>query len=258
MSNLFFREFGSGKPLIILHGLLGCSDNWIFHGKKLSDFFHVYILDLMNHGNSPHSSDINYDLLSDDIYEFINSNKLSSVNMMGHSMGGKVAMSFALKYNHLVENLIILDIAPKDYSAQSRFDELIKSVISLPLNIIKSRIDADTYLSNSIPEPGVRHFILKNLKRVNSKNFMWKPNINLIGKKMPEIYSWTDNSFTCNANTLFIKGEKSDYILDSDFVKIKKNFPKASIKKIKNSGHWLHVDSPDEFFLLITNFLRVS
>ena len=163
MSNLFFREFGSGKPLIILHGLLGCSDNWIFHGKKLSNFFHVYILDQMNHGNSPHSSDISYDLLSNDIYEFIKFKKLSSVNIMGHSMGGKVAMSFALKHPNLVDNLIVLDIAPKDYSIQSRFDELINSVISLPLDTIETRKDADNYLSSSIPETAVRNFILKNL-----------------------------------------------------------------------------------------------
>ena len=162
MSNLFFREFGSGKPLIILHGLLGCSDNWIFHGKKLSNFFHVYILDQMNHGNSPHSSDINYDLLSDDIYEFIKFKKLSAVNIMGHSMGGKVAMSFALKHPNLVDNLIVLDIAPKDYSIQSRFDELINSVISLPIDTIESRKDADNYLSNSIPETALRSYIIKN------------------------------------------------------------------------------------------------
>lgn len=257
MSNLFFREFGSGKPLIILHGLLGCSDNWIFHGKKLSNFFHVYILDQMNHGNSPHSSDISYDLLSDDIYEFIKFKKLSSVNIMGHSMGGKVAMSFALKHPNLVDNLIVLDIAPKDYSIQSRFDELINSVISLPIDTIESRKDADNYLSNSIPEIALRSFILKNLKRGNSNSFLWKPNITLIAKKMTEIYSWKESSLTYEANTLFIKGEKSDYISESDLLTIKKYFPNVIIKKIRNSGHWLHVDSPDEFFLLIKNFLKL-
>ena len=162
MSNLFFREFGSGKPLIILHGLLGCWDYWIFHGKKLSDFFHVYILDLMNHGNSPHSSDINYDLLSDDIYEFINSNKLSSVNMMGHSMGGKVAMSFALKYNHLVENLIILDIAPKDYSAQSRFDEY-----EIGKAAIKHNIPVITTIAGAFAILRAIRIILKNKFHLN-------------------------------------------------------------------------------------------
>jgi len=258
MSKLFCREFGSGKPLIILHGLLGCSDNWIFHGKKLADFFHVYILDQMNHGNSPHTSDINYDLLSDDVFEFMNSNKLSSINLMGHSMGGKVAMSFALKHPHLVENLIILDIAPKDYSIQSRFDELIKAVVSLPLDTIKSRKEADSYLSTYISEPGVRNFILKNLKRRDLNNFFWKPNITLIATKMSEIYSWKDNTFTCNANTLFIRGEKSDYVSNSDFLKIKKYFPNSSLEKIKNSGHWLHVDSPSEFYFLITKFLKLS
>ena len=209
MSKLFYREYGNGDPLIILHGLLGCSDNWIFHGKKFSNFFRVFLIDQMNHGNSPHSIHINYDSLSDDIYEFIIEKKLSPVTIIGHSMGGKVAMFFALKYPNLINRLIVLDIAPKDYSINARFNSIIQAVLSLPLKDIKSRKEADNFLSSYISELSVRNFLLKNLKRINSLNFIWKPNIQLISSKINELYSWDIKIFSSNVPALFIKGEDS-------------------------------------------------
>lgn len=257
MSNLFYREYGSGEPLIILHGLFGCSDNWIFHGKKLSNFFHVFLIDQRNHGNSPHSSKISYDSLSKDIYEFIIGKKLSSVKIIGHSMGGKVAMFFALQYPQFVDKLIVLDIAPKDYSINARFNNIIQAILSIPLKDIKSRKEADNFLSAYIPELGIRNFMLKNLKRQKSMTFKWKPNIELISKKINDLYSWNIKIFSSTIPTLFIRGENSNYIIDSDLKLIKLYFPNSDVKTIKNSGHWIHVDSPNKFYSLVLRTLNI-
>jgi len=257
MSNLFYREYGSGEPLIILHGLLGCSDNWIFHGKKFSNFFHVFLIDQRNHGNSPHSSKISYDSLSEDIYEFIIGKKLSSVKIIGHSMGGKVAMLFTLKYPEFVDKLIVVDIAPKDYSVHARFNNIIQAILSIPLEDIKSRKEADNFLASYIPELGIRNFMLKNLKRQKSMHFKWKPNVELISKKINDLYSWNIQVFSSNIPTLFIRGENSNYIIDSDLKLIKLYFPNSDLKTIKNSGHWIHVDSPNKFYSLVSRTLKI-
>ncbi len=257
MSNLFYREYGSGEPLIILHGLFGCSDNWIFHGKKLSNFFHVFLIDQRNHGNSPHSSKISYDSLSKDIYEFIIGKKLSSVKIIGHSMGGKVAMFFALQYPQFVDKLIVLDIAPKDYSINARFNNIIQAILSIPLKDIKSRKEADNFLSAYIPELGIRNFMLKNLKRQKSMIYKWKPNVELISKKINDLYSWDIKIFSSTIPTLFIRGENSNYIIDSDLKLIKLYFPNSDVKTIKNSGHWIHVDSPNKFYSLVLRTLNI-
>ena len=256
MNKLFYREYGSGEPLIILHGLLGASDNWIYHGKKFSDFFHVFLLDQMNHGNSPHSISLSYNSLAKDLYNFITLKKLSSVNILGHSMGGKVAMHFALKYPKLINKLIVVDIAPKDYKKNGRYNDIIRGIISLPIDDIKSRRDADAFLSKYVPELEVRNFLLKNLKRQSLNQFLWKPNIKLINDKIEDLYSWDSNNISSNVNVLFIKGEKSNYIFNSDISIIKIYFPNSKLKIIRKSGHWVHVDSPNIFQSIVLRFLN--
>ena len=147
MLKLFYREYGSGKPLIILHGLLGSSDNWLLHGKLFAKTFNVFIIDQMNHGNSPHSQSINYKTLTVDLFNFIKSKNLSKVNIIGHSMGGKVAMKFALDYEHLVNKLVIVDIAPKKYSNNLNFNYIIQGINSLNVDRISTRKEADYLLS---------------------------------------------------------------------------------------------------------------
>ena len=166
-------------------------------------------------------------------------------------------MFFALKYPNLINRLIVLDIAPKDYSINARFNSIIQAVLSLPLKDIKSRKEADNFLSSYISELSVWNFLLKNLKRINSLNFIWKPNIQLISSKINELYSWDIKIFSSNVPALFIKGEDSNYVVESDLKLIKLYFPNSDLKSIKNSGHWIHVDSPDIFYSLVLQYLNI-
>ncbi|HIF49403.1 MAG TPA: alpha/beta fold hydrolase [Cytophagales bacterium] len=256
MSKLFYREYGSGKPLIILHGLLGSSDNWILHGKLFARTFNVFILDQMNHGNSPHSQSINYKTLTIDLFNFIKSKNLSEVNILGHSMGGKVAMKFAIDYEYLVHKLVIVDIAPKEYPNNLKFNYIIQGIKSLNVDSISTRKEADDILSKYVSELYIRNFLLKNLKRNSLKSFFWKSNTKLIIDSIKDLYSGISNDSTSYSNVLFIKGEKSNYILDNDWDNIISLFPKAKLSTISNSGHWVHFDNPDEFYLNVMSFLK--
>ena len=256
MSKLFYREYGNGKPLIILHGLLGSSDNWLLHGKLFAKTFNVFIIDQMNHGNSPHSQSINYKTLTIDLFNFIKSKNLSEVNIIGHSMGGKVAMKFALDYEDLVNKLVIVDIAPKKYLNNLNFNYIIRGINSLNIDRISTRKEADYLLSKYVSERYIRNFLLKNLKRNSLKSFVWKSNMKLITDSIKDLYAGISNDSKSYSNVLFIKGEKSNYILDNDWDNIIGLFPKAKLSTINNSGHWVHFDNPEKFYLNVMSFLK--
>lgn len=249
---LHYRKLGEGKPLIILHGLFGSSDNWQTLGRKFAEDYTVYFVDQRNHGHSPNSDDFNYDLMAADLYELIQDLGLNKVNILGHSMGGKTAIRFAVDHSDLVDKLIIADISHKSYP--SHHDQILKGLNEIDLSAIKSRGGADKILAKYVPEIGVRQFLLKNLYWVEKGQLGWRINIPVLTREINKVLSLiTFDKINCQ--TLFIRGGKSNYILESDYDMLTEKFPNASIHSIEESGHWLHAEAPEEFYNTVIQFL---
>lgn len=260
---LFFRKFGQGLPLIIIHGLYGSSDNWISIGKKLAENFEVFLIDQRNHGKSPHSTEHNYQLLKEDLREFMDNQSIEKAIIMGHSMGGKTAMFFAVDYPERVSRLIIVDISPLSYKTTKAYNLLAhKTIISAMCNLdfrgITSRKEINDILAKSIPENRVRQFLLKNIKRSKNNEYSWSLNIKTIKNKLANIMDgFNENQAKItDFPVLFIKGENSDYILDNDKKAISQFFPFAKIETIPNAGHWLHAEQSEIFLGKITDFIQ--
>lgn len=252
---LHYKKLGQGKPLIILHGLFGQLDNWQTLGKQFSENgFEVYLVDQRNHGHSPHSETWNYQAMSDDILELIQDNHLQKVILLGHSMGGKTAMCFALEHTEYIEKLIIADIAPKHYPVQR---DVADALLSVDLNIVKSRKEVEEQLSKFFSDFGTKQFLLKNLYWKTEMQLAWRFNLEVISKNLEAIgESFITKNKIASVETLFLRGEKSNYILDEDREEIKKLFPNAEIKTIANAAHWLHADKPKEFFEEVVSFVK--
>ncbi|MFN8575227.1 MAG: alpha/beta fold hydrolase [Candidatus Sericytochromatia bacterium] len=249
---LFYRKLGIGKPIIIIHGLFGSSDNWLSISKKLSDKYTIYLPDIRNHGQSPHSSEHSYDLMVLDLLELIKDNNIEKPVIIGHSMGGKISMNFAIDYPEIVDKIIVVDIAPKMYQHENR--QYIESLLAMDLEKINTRDDAEKMLIEKIPERAVRLFLLKNLYRKEDMSFGWKLNLDAIYNNIRELEGYTTDSCS-KIEALFIQGELSKYILDSDYPIIKKVFPNSKIIKINGAGHWIHAEKPNEVYDLIIKFL---
>jgi len=262
---LSYLKSGKGKPLIILHGLYGSADNWHTIGKTLSADFTVYIVNQRNHGDSPHHHVHTYDAMSEDLFEFFNNHGIEKALIIGHSMGGKTAMSFALKYPYLIEKLIVVDIAPGSYNEAERkniseiHSKIISSLQMLPLENINSRKQAEDLLSGSIPSSIVRKFLLKNLKRIDSR-YSWKLNIEALANNLEAISSAViqEKDNKSNIPTLFIRGEKSLYINQKDEAIIKQVFSDSEIVTIPDSGHWIHAEQPQLFIKEVMNFFNAG
>lgn len=262
---LFVKKLGAGPSLVILHGLYGSHGNWLNIARQLQKYHTVYIPDLRNHGKSPHAPGHTYNEMAEDIYILFGKENLQKTVLIGHSMGGKLAMYFADRYPELIEKLIIVDIAPKSYLADKGYQSQIeqhKKIISamqqLPMDSISSREEADEVLSPFIPNNGIRNFLLKNLIRNKSGQYAWSINLDAIAQQMPVIFGGVLNNrvqSNYNKSALFIKGEKSSYILDTDWNMITQVFPKAQMVQIANAGHWLHVEQTQEFISTVLNFL---
>lgn len=262
--DLFFRETGEGAPLIILHGLYGCSDNWITIARKLSPKFHVFTIDQRNHGQSPHNESHTYDDMVDDLHNFITSKGFSEVTLLGHSMGGKVAMRFTLQYPQKVKQLIVADIAPKNYlhmhnrgESANHHAEIIDALLGINLNGLSTRKDVDTALLEIFPEQNLRQFLVKNIRKNGDKSLEWSINLPVLKNALPEImdgFSHLKNS--CNIPTLFVRGEKSNYIDAEDTFEINNFFPNSNTVSIPNAAHWLHAEQPVLFFNTIMYFLE--
>jgi len=242
---LYCRQIGHGDPLVILHGLFGMSDNWLTIAKQLSKTYHCYILDMRNHGRSPKSEDHNYDDMVEDIYEFLTDFELRTASFLGHSMGGIVAMKFALEYSHRVEKLVIVDIAPKSYPALHQ--NILSGLKTISIDKIKSRKEANEYLKEFVRSGETRQFLLKNLYRKEDNSYAWRINLDAIYNHASEIGRGISTTNVYEDQTLFIRGEKSEYILPEDFPQIEKLFPKAIIIEIQGASHWVHAERPDEF-----------
>lgn len=260
---LFFRKYGRGEPLIIIHGLYGSSDNWISIGRKLAEQYEVYIIDQRNHGKSPHSPDHSYLDLKEDLKEFMDGNGIEKAILLGHSMGGKTAMFFASSYPERVSQLIVADISPRSYQSTKSnqllsHSTIIKAMYNIDFYGIKYRQEIDDILAKSIPEQRIRQFLLKNIKRQKSGEFEWTLNIKTIKNELFNIIDGLpdDHPEIKGFPVLFIKGDKSDYIGKTDQKVISKIFPFAKLEVVPEAGHWLHAEQPELFLKTVLNFLN--
>jgi pimeloyl-ACP methyl ester carboxylesterase len=255
MEVLHSRIIGEGEPLLILHGFLGMSDNWkTLGGKYAKNEFQVHLIDQRNHGKSFHSENFNYELLANDLKNYMAHHNIPKANLIGHSMGGKTVMQFACSNPELVKKLIVADIAPKYYPPHH--NEIINGLVSLNFDKINSRSEADNELAKHLSDFGIRQFLLKNLYWVEKGKLGFRFNLSILQDKMEEIGENISTTATFTGETLFLRGDKSEYILQNDFDSIKRHFPKATISTISNAGHWLHAENPKEFFSKTLNFLN--
>jgi len=252
---LFFRRFGQGNPLIILHGLFGISDNWVTIGKHLAKAFDVYIPDLRNHGQSPHSRIFNFPALVHDLIEFTEENNLKDIILIGHSLGGITAMQFALQNPSAVTKIIIVDISLRKYRNFDDHQQLINAMLDVDFSIAHKRSDVEKQLLKTINSRRLCQFLLKNVYWRNKDTLDWRLNLVALNENLPLIYENTadDKQFKCPA--LFIRGGSSDYILDEDLDEIYKKFPRAELSTVPNATHWVHADAPEEFLKIVSRFL---
>ncbi len=254
--DLYFNEYGEGFPVIIVHGLLGTSDNWVTVAKKLSDKYSVFNVDVRNHGRSPHLPEMNYPAMAADLKAFLENQWIHKAHLVGHSMGGKLVMQFALDYPDIVEKLVVVDIAPKAYSGGH--EHILEALQSIDMNEVTSRKDVETELSKRLDEPeSVIMFLMKNLHfdRVLNK-YSWKMNLSAIIDHYSEISGAIESGESFEGSSLFISGSKSRYILTEDEPRIKELFPNAEFKVIDGAGHWVHAEKPEEIFEILKEFLK--
>lgn len=251
---LYHRELGEGKPLIILHGLFGSSDNWMSVAKALEKNFKIYLLDLRNHGDSPHSDEFDYTAMAEDLEEFIDTHNIENPSILGHSLGGKMAMKFAITNTSKWDKLIVVDIAPRAYTVQH--ETILKALKSVDIANLKSRGEADKQLSAYIDNKGVRQFLLKNLSRKEDGQYEWKLNLRVIDEKIENVGEGIEEQLAIERDVLFIRGANSDYINNKDNILIVQLFPKAQVKTVENAGHWVHAEQPKAVVELVTDFLR--
>lgn len=252
---LHSRIEGSGTPLLIIHGFLGMSDNWkSFSPLYAAQGFQVHLLDLRNHGKSFHSADFSYDLMAQDVLEYCKAHQLKKTAIIGHSMGGKVAMLFATRYPEMVEKLIVADIGPKYYPPHHQ--DILAGLNAVDFSKKPSRNDVEETLYPYIPDFGTRQFLMKNLYWIQPDQLAFRfnlevfnANIEVIGTALPE-----DSIF--EKPTLFIRGGNSKYILEADLPKMEKNFPNFKLATIPGVGHWLHAENPKMFFEETAHFLK--
>ena len=250
---LHVREYGEGQPLLILHGLFGSSDNWQTLGKQLAEHYQVFLIDQRNHGHSPHSNDFSYELMADDLDEFITERDLEDVILVGHSMGGKTVMTYAQLDDTRISKLIVVDIGPKAYPMHH--DAILEGLQSLDFEVYNTRGKCDAKLAEYVPQFGVRQFLLKNLYWVEKGQLGWRINLQVITREMEDIISALEPE-QVDISTLFIRGELSNYIVDSDYESIMAQFPDSQIETISGVGHWIHAEAPKEFYQVLMDFIR--
>lgn len=251
---LHSQILGQGQPFVILHGFLGMSDNWKTLGNQFAEQYEVHLIDQRNHGRSFHDQDHHYEILSEDLKQYFNHHNIENAIVLGHSMGGKTAMFFACKYPELVNHLIVADISPRFYPVHH--DTILAGLNSFDFDQIKSRGAADKQLAKFIPQVGVRQFLLKNLYWIEKGKLAFRMNLEALTENVSEVGEALPLQFKFDKNTLFLKGDKSEYIGAQDEAIIKRQFPKAEIKTITNAGHWLHAENPEEFYQAVINFVN--
>lgn len=252
---LFFQEYGAGHPLVILHGLLGSLDNWHTLSTAFGKRFRVVAVDQRNHGRSPHSDEMTYGAMASDLLELFDRLALSSAFVLGHSMGGKAAMQFAIDHPDRVDKLIVVDIAPRAYPPLH--DEIFAALTSIDLRSTHSRQHVDQALAARIPDAAVRQCLMKNLSRDASGGFAWKANVPVLQNSYEEIARAIDSEKPFGKPALFVQSSRSGYVSESDHRDIRRLFPENEIVGI-NAGHWIHAEAPERFSELVLDFLTSS
>lgn len=251
---LYSKIEGSGKPLLIIHGFLGMSDNWKSLGAQfVADGFQVHLLDLRNHGRSFHSEDFNYEIMVQDVYDYCQSNGLESIDVIGHSMGGKTAMLLATTYPNIVDKLVIADIGPKFYAPHHQ--DILAGLNAVDFLVKPSRNEVEEIMKPYIPDFGTRQFLMKSLYWQEPGQLAFRFNLAIFNEKIDEIGKALAPDLIFEKSVLFIRGGNSNYILNSDFDEIKKHFPASEIVTIPDVGHWLHAENPQLFYELTSDFL---
>ncbi|MDR9424643.1 MAG: alpha/beta fold hydrolase [Marinobacter sp.] len=258
---LNYRITGEGKPLIVLHGLFGSLDNLGGITRKLEDGWQIHALDLRNHGSSPHTDEMSYPAMAEDVVAYMDARGIDEASILGHSMGGKVAMQVALSYPERVTSVIAADIAPVSY--EPRHDAILEGLKSLDLAGVTSRREADKRLAEHVDTPGVRQFLLKNLERIpeaeqsdDQHRFRWRLNLSAIDACYANIAAAPEGTGPYDGPVLFIKGGDSPYIQEKHQQTIRSLFPAVELKIIAGTGHWLHAEKPDTFAALCRRFLE--
>jgi len=255
MIKLHSTILGEGQPFIILHGFLGMSDNWKTLGNKFAESgYQVHLLDQRNHGRSPHTPEMNYEVLAKDIFDYCQIHKLKNIILLGHSMGGKAAMLAAGKYPDLIEKLIVVDISPKYYAPHHQ--QIMEGLTALEKQNLTSRGEAGEFLSKFVEDMGTRMFLLKNLYWETKEKLSLRPNLKVLKETIEEVGAELPAGFKFVKPTLFIKGGKSNYITKEDEPLIARHFPNAEIRIIPNAGHWVHAEKTKDFYDNVQGFLN--
>ena len=245
-------EHGTGSPVIILHGLYGSARNWNAIAKRLGADYRVFALDMRNHGGSPWADSMDYVEMAGDVVEFIKHHGLEGTAILGHSMGGKAAMTLALEDGGLAGRLIVADVAPVSYGHD--LDSLLGAMEGVPLEGVERRAEVDAALAGAIPDPSIRAFLLQNLVR-DGGGFVWRVNLAAVRACLADIAGFPDAVGSYGAPTLFVAGEKSNYIRAEYSDTIKRLFPNARTATIPGAGHWVHADRPEQFIDTVRGFL---
>ena len=249
---LYYQTIGTGRPVVILHGLFGSSDNWRGMAKQLATQAQVITVDLRNHGRSPHSSEQTYALMVEDLAELFERLKLDKVVIIGHSMGGKIAMAFSQRYPHWLRKLVVVDIAPRQY--EDEHSAIFKALLALDLSLYANRNELDDALKIALPNKAVRQFLLMNLD-VNDEQLSWRINLQALYDNYAQLLAAVCEDETIIIPSCFIRGGQSGYIRDEDEDLIRACFPYAELTTIEQAGHWVHAEAPQQFLTKITEFL---
>jgi esterase len=253
---LFRHTLGEGEPLVILHGLLGISDNWVTVGRSLAHHHRVIIPDLRNHGRSPHAATFNYAVMACDLEELFDSEGITSAVVLGHSMGGRLAMHLATLAPEKVERLIVADIAPGTTPVRQHHLHLLRAMKSVNFDTVKSRQEVEELLAPLIPSAPLRQFVMKNLVRVGEARLGWRLHLDAIEYHLDQIMEGLQTDRHYPGPTLFIRGGESDYLTPADLPAIAHHFPKYRLETLEGAGHWLHVEQPAEFIRLTESWLQ--
>lgn len=250
---LHYHVVGHGHPFVILHGLFGSGDNFYTLSRFFGDKYKVYTVDQRNHGRSQHSDALNYDAMAGDLNDLLLHEDIGSVYLLGHSMGGKTAMQFALSHPEKVDKLIVVDIGPKEYPP--RHNDIFDALFALRLDKHRTRIELDAALSQYLPDRAVRQLLLKNVARDDAGAFRWKMDVKAIYKNYTNLNAKIGTDRTFEKPTLFLRGGNSRYIQDEDLPGIRSLFPSAEFVTVGGVGHWIHAEAPQEFASHVMEFL---
>ena len=251
---LFSKIYGKkGQDLIIIHGLFGMSDNWDSLGRQFSKYCRVHLIDLRNHGRSPHAQEFNYDVMCEDILEYMQDNSISKPIVLGHSLGGKVGMKIAFSFPNKIDKLIVVDIAPREYNTDF-IQDFLQNLHKLSLQDFEKREEVDQVLSETLENREMRLFLLKNLYRNQQKEFAWRFNLDVLLEKVNNIQEADFIEGICDIPTYFLRGYDSNYITAEDELIINKHFSDYSISTIDGAGHWLHVQQSERFYNEVMGF----